>query len=131
VQNSNQDRYKNILVIVVGFSLIGIVITRRWPDLARTGQILGQIALGIGLISLISSWAAKWIEWAWLKLALGLGWINSRILLSLIYFIFLLPVAWVSRLFTKDPLKLRARTSGSLYHVRDHEYKKEDLENIW
>jgi hypothetical protein len=130
-QNQNQDRYKNILVIVIGFSLISIIINRRWPEYSRTAQILGQVAIGIGLLSLISSFAAKWIEWAWLKLALGLGWINSRILLSLIYFVFLLPVAWVSRLFTKDPLKLKAKSATSLYNVRDHEYKKEDLENIW
>lgn len=128
VQNQNQDRYKNILVIVIGFSVIAFIFRNRFPEFST---ILGRVALGIGLLSLISSFAAKWIEWAWLKLALGLGWINSRILLSVIYFVFLLPVAWVSRLFTKDPLKLKAKTAGSLYHVRDHEYKKEDLENIW
>jgi hypothetical protein len=128
VQNQNQDRYKNILVIVIGFSVIAFVFRNRFPQFS---MILGYVALGLGLVSLLSSFAAKWIEWGWLKLALGLGWINSRILLSVIYFVFLLPIAWVSRLFTKDPLKLKAKTASSLYNVRDHEYKKEDLENIW
>ena len=131
MQNKNEDRYKNILVIVIGFSLIGLILKNRWFPESKVGPIMGQVALGIGLLSLISGFVAKWIEWAWLKLALGLGWVNSRILLSVIYFVFLLPIAWVSRLFTKDPLKLKAKTASSLYNVRDHEYKKEDLENIW
>jgi hypothetical protein len=51
--------------------------------------------------------------------------------LSIIYFVFLMPIAWISRLFTKDPLMLKAKDSDSLYTTRDHLYKKEDLENIW
>lgn len=131
MQNSNQDRFKNILVIVVGFLVISFIIGRRWPHLAQLSTGLYYFALGVGVISLISSTVAGWIEWAWLKLALGLGWINSRVILSLIYFVFLLPIAWVSRLFTKDPLNLKAKDATTLYATRDHEYKKEDLENIW
>jgi len=124
----NQDRFKNLLVVVVGFYAISFLTRNRYPQFS---QILGNVALGIGVLSLIFPFVARWIEWAWLRLALGLGWINSRILLSLIYFVFLLPVAWISRLFTKDPLMLKAKNASTLYNVRDHEYKKEDLENIW
>jgi hypothetical protein len=128
VQNQNQYRFKNILVIVVGFSVISFLVNKRWPQVS---QVLYYAALGIGVLSLLSGTIARWIEWGWLKLALGLGWVNSRILLSVIYFVFLLPIAWVSRLFTNDPLKLKARGANTLYTTRDHEYKKEDLENIW
>lgn len=118
----NQDRYKTILVIVVGF------ISLAW---IFNIPLLAKIGFGLGAASIFFPFAAKWIEWCWLKLALGLGWINSRILLSIIYFIFLLPIAWIARLFTKDPLMLKARNSESLYTTRNHQYKKEDLENIW
>lgn len=116
------DRYKSILVIVIGFLVLAYYFQLDW---------LSKTAIVIGLVSILIPAAAKGIEWAWLKLAQGLGWINSRILLSVIYFLFLLPVAWISRLFTKDPLMLKGRSAGSLYTVRDHQYKKEDLENIW
>jgi hypothetical protein len=52
-------------------------------------------------------------------------------LLSIIYFVFLLPIAWISRLFTKDPLALRNRKTLSLFVTRNHLYTKKDLENIW
>lgn len=131
MQNPNQDRFKNILVIVIGFAAISYLVAWKWPEQVKLSRWLLNSALIIGLISLISSTIAKWIEWAWLKLAMGLGWINSRIILSIIYFVFLLPIAWISRLFTKDPLMLKARNADTLYVARDHEYKKEDLENIW
>lgn len=124
----NQDRFKTILVIVAGLLVIQWVLVKRGVEWA---YILGNVALIVGVLAILSSFAAKWIEWAWLKLALGLGWINSRVLLSLIYFVFLLPIALVSRLFTKDPLFLKGKDAKSLYTTRDHLYKKEDLENIW
>jgi membrane protease YdiL (CAAX protease family) len=118
----NQDRYKSILVIVIGLLLLSLLFEKLQLDKA---------AIIIGTLALLSSFFAKWIEWAWFKLALGLGWVNSRILLTIIYFVFLLPIALVSRLFTKDPLKLKLRKEKTLYTQRDHLYTKEDLQNIW
>lgn len=117
-----QDRFKTILVIVTGLLAIAMIFNWLW---------LQYVALGIGLASVFIPAAAKGIEWAWLKFALGLGWVNSRILLSVIYFVFLLPIAWLSRLFVKDPLALRKRKTSSLFVTRNHLYTKKDLENIW
>ncbi len=119
---TSSDRYKTILVIVTGLVVLALIFKRHW---------LIQSAMIIGLVSTFIPAAAKGIEWSWLKLAQGLGWINTRILLSLVYFVFLLPIAWLSRLFTKDPLVLRNRKTASLFINRDHQYTKKDLENIW
>jgi hypothetical protein len=118
----SQDRFKTILVIVTG--LLALAWIFNVP-------LLGKIALAIGVISILIPPAAKAIEWAWLKLALGLGWVNSRILLSIIYFLFLMPIAWISRLFTKDPLALKKDKRTTLFVTRDHLYTGKDLENIW
>lgn len=122
----NQDRFKTILVIVVGFTAIGWFLRSRGVE-----TYLDKIALGIGLVSIFIPPAAKAIEWLWLKFALALGWVNARIILGIVYFVFLLPIAWISRLFTNDPLMLKAKKSSTLYATRNHQYKKEDLENIW
>lgn len=118
----SQDRYKTILVIVTGLLTLGWIF--KIP-------LLEKIAIGVGLISIFIPAAAKGIEWIWLKVALGLGWVNSRILLSAIYFLFLLPIAWLSRLFTKDPLSVKRGSRSTLFVNRDHLYTGKDLENIW
>lgn len=41
----------------------------------------------------------------WMNIGIALGWLNSRIILSLIYILVLLPIAFFMRLFGYDPLK--------------------------
>ncbi|HYG03866.1 MAG TPA: SxtJ family membrane protein [Chryseosolibacter sp.] len=118
----HQDRFKTILVIVTGLLAFSVFFDIDW---------LGKVALAIGLLSVFIPLAAKAIEWFWLKLALMLGWTNSRILLSIIYFGFLMPIALLSRVFTKDPLSIKGKKSSSLFISRNHVYKKEDLKNVW
>jgi hypothetical protein len=118
----SQDRFKTILVIVTGLLAIGWIFEI---------PLLGKIAVVIGAVSIFIPAAARAIEWVWFKIALGLGWVNSRILLSIIYFVFLMPIAWFSRLFTKDPLAIKKAKRSSMFVTRDHLYTGKDLENIW
>ena len=118
----SQDRYKTLLVIVTG------LLAMAWIFHIA---MLTKVALLIGVVSIFIPPAAKAIEWSWLKLAQALGWVNSRIVLSIIYFVFLLPIAWISKLFTKDPLTLKKNKTATLFVTRDHLYTGKDLENIW
>lgn len=118
----SQDRYKSILVIVTG--LLALAWIFNIP-------LLGKLALVTGAASIFFPPFARAIVWAWFKIALGLGWVNSRILLSIVYFLFLMPIAWLSRLFTKDPLALKKQKRETLYVTRNHLYTGKDLENIW
>lgn len=117
-----QDRFKTILVIVTGILALALIFHIDW---------LLYVSLAVGACSVFSGAVAKGIEWAWIKLATFLGWVNSKILLSVIYFGFLFPLAWLSRLFTKDPLALRRRKTETLFVTRNHQYTKKDLEKIW
>jgi hypothetical protein len=110
------------LVIVTGFLALAWIFS---------SPLLEKIAFATGAIALVVPAAAKGIEWAWLKIAAGLGWLNSRIVLTLVYFLFLLPLAWISRLFTSDPMALKRERRATLFMTRDHLYTKKDLENIW
>lgn len=118
----SQDRYKTILVIVTG--LLALAWIFNIP-------LLGKLALATGAASIFFPPFARAIVWAWFKISLGLGWANSRILLSIVYFLFLMPIAWLSRLFTKDPLVLKKQKRETLYVTRNHLYTGKDLENIW
>jgi hypothetical protein len=117
-----QDRYKTILVIVTGLLILAKIF-----DL----PVLLTIAIVIGVVTIFIQAAAKGIEWLWFKLALALGWINSRILLSVIFFGVLVPMAWFSRWFTGDSLNLKRNHAASVFHTRNYRYSKKDLENIW
>lgn len=88
-------------------------------------------ALVIGVLGVFSDFIAEKIAWVWLKFAEILGRINSTILLSLVFFIFLTPIALLMRIFKKeDALKLK-KPGASAYDERNHTYEKKDLENTW
>jgi hypothetical protein len=90
---------------------------------------LGLIFLGIGVF------AKKWsviIASGWLKFAQVLGNINTRIILTIIFFGFLTPIAMVYRLLHGDFMNIRKRAGAiTFFAQRDHEYSPEDLENPW
>ena len=120
VEKSN--KYLSILVIVTGF--VGLYFILKI-------DVLLPIALGIGVASILSSYIAEKIVWVWDKIALILGTINSKILLSVIFYSFLVPIALISRIFKKDPLTLKKKPEGSYYKDRNHEFIKEDFEQVF
>lgn len=112
-----------ILVIVTGLIVLHLIFKIK---------MLLTIALLIAVLSLFSDFIRDKIVWLWMKLAEVLGYINGRILLSVIFFIILTPVAFLFKLTGKDPMqRKRKNESESMYIDRNHTYTKEDLEFIW
>ena len=115
------EKFKTITTIVVGFLALFLLFHSR---------VFLYVAVIIGIGSLFFPFFGNWTVFLWTKLATMLGWINSRILLSVIFFILLFPIALLYRLFNKNHLDLKNK-KDSLYLDRSHNYKKEDLENVW
>jgi hypothetical protein len=91
--------------------------------------IIAVIIAGIGIFS--DSLSAK-ITWFWLKIAQILGNINGKILLSLIFFVFLTPIAFLMKLLSKNASFMLDKSKvSSLFTERNHTYVAKDLENIW
>lgn len=89
-------------------------------------------ALALLLIGLFVRPVASVISRLWLRFAELLGDFNSKIVLSLAFFLFLTPLALLFRLFTKNPLQLKKdRDAESLFLERNHSYTKSDFEKMW
>ena len=67
----------------------------------------------------------------WFGLSHVLGQVMSRVLLGIIYTIFLLPMALLRQMMGKDALRLRQwkRGNESVFIEREHVFTKEDLRN--
>lgn len=66
----------------------------------------------------------------WIKLGYLLGWINSRIVLGLVYFIILIPIALIMRFFGYDPLRNKKNGNESSYR-ENKKNKLIDLNRIF
>jgi len=88
------------------------------------------VALVIGVLSMLSDWITDKLTFVWQKIMKAFGFVNSRVLLSLIFFVFLTPIAFLYRLFKGDILGLK-KNDTSYYKTRDHKYESKDLVNPW
>lgn len=110
------------LAMVVGFVALSLIF-----DI----PILIYIALVIGFGSLLSTTVQRGIIFVWEKIAKVIGTVNSYLLLSVIFFIFLTPIALLMKLLNnKDSLRLKKPTDSNFFE-RNLKFKKEDLSNIW
>ncbi|MBK9731906.1 MAG: hypothetical protein IPO83_11585 [Chitinophagaceae bacterium] len=115
--------YSNIIAIAAGLLAVHFIFKVNYLDYA---------ALAILVATLLSYSLASMLSKAWMKLAEAIGYVNSRIILSLIFFLFLFPVSVVYRLFNKDKLGLKKQAAAKTYYTeRNHEYQAGDLENNW
>ena len=54
----------------------------------------------------------------WMKLGHILGWVNSRIILGLVFLIVLQPIAFIMRILGHDPLRTKKNTQKSYREIK-------------
>ena len=112
-QKRKQLRHFGLLVGAV-FALIGFwQLYRGQHEIARA--ILWSIGGLLMKLGLIVPKLLGPIHAGWMKLAFVLGWVNSRILLSIIFFLLFTPIALITRVFGRDSLDRRINRKSTSY----------------
>ena len=65
------------------------------------------ISMPAGILGILRPGLLLYPYKAWMKLGHILGWVNSRIILGLVFLIVLQPIALIMRIFGHDPLRTR------------------------
>jgi hypothetical protein len=87
-------------------------------------------ALIVGAIGLFVPALSRKIHDLWMKFAELLGLVMNKVILGIVFYLFLFPVALLSRLFRKNPFKAKKETS-SYFSERNFTYTKKSLEQLW
>lgn len=93
--------------ISVGGVLIVIALVLWWRGRVGRAEILVGIGSVLLFFGLVQPRLLKWPSAAWWKFSRVLGYINARILLTLMFSLLLVPVSLLWRLIGKDPLARR------------------------
>ncbi|MGB0369652.1 MAG: SxtJ family membrane protein [Flavobacteriales bacterium] len=118
-----QQVYKNILILVAGFSLLQLAFKEKTI-------VFLIVAISVLLLSALSKRAAMAINTGWLWFGEKAGRVNAATLLFLVYYLLLTPIAFLSRIGSKDSLKLNAPKESN-FNFKNHKYGAEDLRNPW
>ena len=117
----------------------GILIGSGFPLLigwilpAMTGHQSREWTLCVGIpLLLVGITAPIYLYYpykCWMALGHTLGWINSRIILGLIFIVVLQPISYIMRIFGYDPLKTRRK--GEITYRENIQNKQTDLTRIF
>jgi len=113
---------KTVLVITVGMLVVYMFTKWQWAL---------YVSLIIGILGVFSSFMAGKIEWVWMKLTWVLSKIIPNVLLSVIFYLFLTPIALLSRVFgQKDQLNLK-NNKTSLFNDNKKKFTPDSFEKTW
>lgn len=113
---------KTVLTITVGFLVVYYITKMPWAI---------AVAVIIGGLGLLSTTIAQKIEWLWMKLTWLLSLIVPNILLSVLFFLFLFPVAILTRLLGKKNL-LQLKQPEQTTWIKDAKaFNPQSMENPW
>lgn len=113
---------KTVLTITVGFLVVYLITNWQWAI---------TVAGIIGVAGLLSDFLSEKIEWVWMKLTWVLSMIVPNILLSILFFFFLFPVAILSRLFGNKNL-LQLKNSDTTTWIEDRKaFDAKSMDNPW
>ena len=101
-----------------GFLLgFGFPIIVGWLIPAITGHVFRSWSLWVGcpalILGILKPNLLSYPYKGWMALGLALGWINSKLILGLVYLIILLPIAIFMRIFGYDPLRKKKSNQKS------------------
>ena len=120
-KQNNPSPTATMLTICVGFLVIFMITDAPWAL---------YVSLVIGLIGVFSDFLSQKITWFWMQLARVLSHIVPNILLTIVFFGILLPLAWLSRISNKDALMLKRR-SASLFRDKNSTFEPSSFEKPW
>ena len=118
----NNNPVKTVLIISLGFGIIFFFLNFRWAL---------NTALIIGLLGIISDRISKLIDFLWMKLAKVLSFIVPNILLSVIFYLFLFPLAILSRVFSNKSTLMLKNNKNSLWVDKNTSMDKVSFEKMW
>jgi hypothetical protein len=107
-----QARKSALLVAAV---LLGIAAWNLYRGRTTVLLIFGALGAALVVAGLLVPPAARAFHTAWMRFAVLLGHVNSRVILTLVYYLGVTPYGVVTRLVGRDPLRRRGKQSESYW----------------
>jgi hypothetical protein len=87
------------------------------------------LASALWLPALLQPRFLKYPFFVWRRLGLALGWINSKVILSLIFFLVISPIGIVARLLGHDPISRNYEPEATSYRVPSTKISAEGMDS--
>jgi carbamoyltransferase len=113
-QSSNRELRRFALTVGTGLALIGAL--SRYRGHTEAPIVVWTIAGILCLFGVALPRVLLPVQKAWMGLANILGWVNTRIILGLLFYVVLTPISILARFF-RDPLDRRLHDGRDSYWI--------------
>ena len=124
----SRDVRKFSLTVGAAFVVLWALLAFVFPylfDKGRNLPILWQIGVALAVLGSLLPAVVKPLYYAWMSMAVVLGYVMTRVILTIFFFLVLTPVALVFRLIGRDALHRKIDRDAASYWIRK-EYLIED-----
>lgn len=114
------DLRKFSLTVGTAFVVLWAVLAWVFPYLFEKGRdlpLLWQIGVALAVVGTLLPALVKPLYYAWMTFALAIGYVMTRLLLTIFFFLVLTPVALVFRLIGRDALHRKLDRSAESYWI--------------
>ena len=118
----NFDPVTTILTITVGFMIVYLITSWTWAIVT---------SLVVGVIGLFSTKLSELINFLWMKLTIVLSFIIPNVIMAIIYYLILVPIALLSRIFKRDDEMFLNDGHESTFVEINRKIDKDSLEKMW
>jgi len=116
IPNSNKDiRSFGITIGIILLIISGLLIYYN-KEIYLVIGIIALTFIGLGLILPV---LLKPFYFVWMTFAAILGWVMTRVILSLVFYLIITPIGLLTRLLGEDFLALKKTKSDSYWNYRD------------
>ena len=104
----------------IAIPMILLAVLSAWRGHTFPPALLGGAAVALLGLGLASPAILRPVHRFWMGMAEALGWFNTRLLLSLVYFLMMTPIGIVMRMVGRDPLNRRLNDRPSYWLKTTH-----------
>ena len=128
IKSGKKDLKKFGLTMGTVLGAIAIVLLIKRSDNTLIITIIAGLCLLLGLVAPI---LLKPLQKVWMTLAILMGWLMTRVILTITYYVIFTPIGMISRLFGKDFLekKWKKDANGTYWIKKTSSFEKTKYEN--
>ncbi|MFC1804521.1 SxtJ family membrane protein [Candidatus Omnitrophota bacterium] len=115
------------LVLFIGFSLFGLILFLRGKTVFYIPWLMAIVVILAGFLCPLR---LNHLYKFWMQIASRIGWLNTRLILFMIYYLMFTPVGLMMRIFGMDFLDTKIDRSKASYWRKseEKEFRKQNYE---
>jgi len=101
--------------LTIGSALLLLGAVLFWRHHSSAGLLFAALGATLLIVASVAPILLQWIHGPWMILSIALGWIMTRILLTIAFFFIVTPIGLLQRLLGKRPMETAFRTGATSY----------------